>query len=93
MSRKACHVKVFGRVTGVGFRWSTLEKAKTRPSISGYVRNVGYGEVEAFIQGNGDEVDALVAWILSGPPLARVDSFSVSDAPLDNSMNLFEVRY
>ena len=92
MSYKACHVKVFGRVTGVGFRWSALEKARTLPSVSGYVRNVGYGEVEAFAQGEPRDVDAMVAWLLSGPPLARVDTFSVSDAPLDDTITRFEVR-
>ncbi len=92
MNRKACHIKVSGRVTGVGFRWSALEKTKTLPSISGYIRNIGYGEVEAFVQGATSDVDTMTSWLLSGPPLARVDSFSISDTPVDESIERFEIR-
>jgi len=93
MSAKAFQVRVSGRVTGVGFRWSVLEKAKGYATVSGYVRNAGHGEVEMFVQGDSDEVDGLVSYARSGPPLARVDAISISEAPSDSSIERFEVRY
>lgn len=95
MARKnenAFYIKISGRVTGVGFRWSVLEKAGNLPSLSGYVRNIGYGEVEAFVQGPTEEVDALISYLRSGPPLARVDTLSISEAPMDKSIRRFEIR-
>ena len=89
---KAFLVRVSGRVTGVGFRWSVLEKAKTLSSLSGYVRNVEYGEVEALIQGPAEKVDVLISYIRSGPPLARVDDISISEVPFDGAIRRFEIR-
>ena len=45
----AYKVSIRGRVTGVGFRYSTFIKSSEFTSLKGYVRNVTYGEVEVFV--------------------------------------------
>lgn len=92
MARKALKVKVSGRVTGVCFRFCALDRSRTMPSLVGYVRNLGHGEVEAFIQGEEHEVEAMVGWLGHGPPVARVDAIEVAPAALDPACRRFEIR-
>jgi acylphosphatase len=63
---------VSGDVQGVGFRWYTREEALRR-RVSGWVRNLPDGRVEAVFEGEPDAVDSMVAWCRQGPRWARVD--------------------
>jgi acylphosphatase len=69
-------VIVSGWVQGVGFRWATAERARSR-RIAGYVRNLPDGTGEAVLEGEPDAVDALIAWCGRGPTGARVDDVKV----------------
>ena len=89
---KAYKVRVIGRVTGVGFRYTVLRAAENLPGLSGYVRNVGYGEVEAVVLGAEPELDAILAVLRKGPPLARVDSCVINETPLNPNMKGFKVK-
>ena len=72
---------VRGRVQGVGFRYATAERARSR-SVAGWVRNNPDGSVEAVFEGVPEAVDALVAWCRRGPSGARVDDVRVEmEAP------------
>jgi acylphosphatase len=85
-------VKISGRVTGVGFRYYALNATKEYSGVSGYIRNIGYGEVEALLQGEQDEIDAILALLRQGPPLARVDSFVINREPANNNLRGFVVK-
>ena len=93
MDKVAYFVKISGRVTGVAFRYSALEKSKTLPSITGYIRNSGYGEVETVVQGEREEVDKMISYLRSGPTLARVDDFTISECPCNSDMQTFRITY
>ena len=67
---------VSGRVQGVGFRWATAERARSR-RVAGSVRNLPDGTVESVFEGDPDAVDALIAWCGRGPTGARVDDVKV----------------
>lgn len=68
---------VSGRVQGVAFRQSTADEA-ARLGLTGFVRNLPDGRVEAEAEGERAAVERLVAWCRRGPPLARVDGVAVS---------------
>ena len=87
----AYKVSIKGRVTGVGFRYSTLLKSGEFPSLKGYVRNVAYGEVEVFVQGDEKEVDQVLAWLKEGPRFSRVDQFDCVKAAPDQSLSEFTI--
>jgi len=70
------HVVVSGRVQGVCFRGAMQEEAR-RLGVSGWVRNLRDGRVEAEAEGERGAVEALVAWAHGGPPSARVDVVDV----------------
>lgn len=74
------HLAIFGRVQGVGYRWSLSAEAKAL-GLSGWVRNRSDGSVEALIYGTPEAVDALTAWAYRGPPSARVERVIRNDEP------------
>jgi len=85
----AKHLKISGRVQGVGFRYSMSEKAE-RLGVTGWVRNRRDGTVEAVIDGAPDAVEAVLAWARRGPRGAQVTDVQVAEVPA--SFERFEMR-
>lgn len=82
MPETAVHVYIEGRVQGVWFRGWT-EKQASRLGLSGWVRNLTDGRVEAVFAGDAAKIDTMLALCRKGPPMARVDNIiqSETDAP------------
>jgi acylphosphatase len=65
------HLRIAGRVQGVGYRYSLCAEAQAA-GINGWVRNRRDGTVEAVLQGDPQAVDTMIAWAKRGPPAAHV---------------------
>jgi acylphosphatase len=76
--RRRVHVIVSGRVQGVFYRATCIERARAL-RLGGWVRNLVDGRVEAAFEGPSDDVDAIVAWCREGPPRARVTAMTVEE--------------
>jgi acylphosphatase len=63
---------VSGRVQGVGFRYF-LEEVANREGVTGYVRNMPDGRVEALVEGDSEAVTRVERAVRSGPASARVE--------------------
>lgn len=74
------HFLVTGKVQGVWFRANTKKEAD-RLGLSGWVRNLPDGRVEAMICGAPQQVGQMEAWLQHGPELARVDQLQVEALP------------
>ncbi len=72
----AKHLLISGRVQGVGFRESMTREAK-RLGVSGWVRNLRDGRVEAVA--DGPAAEALIAWARRGPPAAEVTELRIAE--------------
>ena len=73
------HVRIRGRVQGVGYRdWAAT--SAMRRGLTGWVRNLTDGSVEAVVHGPPAMVLDFVAACQKGPPLARVTSVDAEDA-------------
>lgn len=70
------HIWVTGRVQGVFFRRETARIARAR-GVSGWVRNLPDGRVEAVLEGRVEDVAAVVDWAGAGPPQAYVEQVKV----------------
>lgn len=76
-------VLIEGRVQGVWFRGWTVEQADSR-KLSGWVRNLVDGRVEALFHGPAHVVRNMVEACHRGPPAAlvtRVESETSSEVP------------
>ena len=91
MSEVAYRVLIEGRVTGVGFRYSTLSETGRYPGLKGYVRNAASRTVECVLQGPEGDVNAMVAWLHKGPPSARVTDVKFNSIPLAPDRQPFRI--
>jgi len=82
---------ISGRVQGVWFRASTLEKA-LEYGVCGTVRNLVDGRVELVAEGEDEQVDQLLRWAGNGPPMAAVDRVDLEDLPGDKEFSDFRIH-
>jgi acylphosphatase len=81
---------ISGRVQGVGFRYFTQETAR-REGVTGWVRNLPDGGVEALVEGEAQAVTRVERALRTGPRGARVDRVYVDDEPATGSYSTFSV--
>ena len=81
---------VHGRVQGVFFR-DTCRREARRLGVTGFVRNVGDGTVEAVFEGDPDAVSTMVDWAHVGPDRAQVVRVDVAEEEPEGLTD-FEVR-
>jgi len=94
MGEVARCVRVSGLVTGVGFRYAALRRAgDCRGLLRGYVRNHDTQTVECLLQGDVAEAEAMVSWLRSGPPSARVLDCEVAEMPVDAALPPFRIMF
>jgi acylphosphatase len=87
---RAVRVRIGGRVQGVGFRaWTRGEAVKL--GLSGWVRNLPGGDVEAVFSGPDAAVEAMLALCRHGPRYAHVDLVE-EVGPAEPASGPFEVR-
>jgi acylphosphatase len=65
------HLRIEGRVQGVGFRWYVVREARTL-GLGGRVRNCADGAVELDAEGPDDALRQLLDAVRRGPPASRV---------------------
>jgi acylphosphatase len=92
VDRKRVHVTITGMVQGVFFRAKTRNEA-IRNNVTGWVRNLADGRVEAVIEGKPEDVDRVVSWCRIGPSLAAVDVVEAIEEPYTGAFEAFTVRY
>ncbi len=90
--RSAAEIIVEGRVQGVGFRTFAQRKA-AQLALRGYVMNLKNGRVRVRAEGNRECIEELARDLEKGPPLALVESVSVSWRVPTDRFTSFDIRY
>lgn len=72
------HVLISGQVQGVCFR-DSYRRMAVEHGVTGWVRNLPDGRVEAVLEGPPDEVHRLVDWAHRGPGAAAVTGVAVRE--------------
>ena len=81
-AKKASRFFVTGRVQGVGFRFFAQGAAEDL-GLSGYVRNLRDGRVEAYAIGTPEQLAQFRARLEKGPRLSSVRSVAEESADID----------
>lgn len=82
---------VYGRVQGVGFRYSTQHQANIL-GLKGHARNLDDGSVEVLIVGEQAQVEALLEWLKAGGPCsASVEHVRVEPRQPDPTLSDFSI--
>lgn len=85
------YLQVFGRVQGVGFRYTAVQLAKAY-GLTGWVRNCDDGSVELEIQGEPAHIDWFISQ-LNDHRWIRIDRITRKKRPLSPDESNFSARY
>lgn len=88
----AVEVTITGRVQGVCFRHETHLAAQDR-RLSGYVRNMPDGSVQALFQGTQENIQDMLAWCRKGATFSEVKDVTTRTVLADPALTHFEIRY
>lgn len=83
---------VSGKVQGVYFRQNMKQVAR-RHNVTGWVRNLRNGKVEAVLEGDEMSVNEVIEWCHAGPPDAVVDDVEVKFEEYKGEFDSFDIRY
>ena len=86
------HAIIHGYVQGVGFRGFVLSTA-LELGLKGWVRNVGFNQVEVLAEGPREKLDKLVLALHTGPRLSQVEKVDVEWKDYSGLLNRFTVEY
>jgi acylphosphatase len=89
---KRLHATVYGHVQGVNFRAFTRRKADEL-RLTGWVRNMPGGAVEALAEGPQDALEELLGALHEGSPSASVSRVEAIWDEATNEFTDFRVRY
>ncbi len=84
------HIFVTGKVQGVYFRQNTVYKAQEL-NISGWIRNLKDGRVEAVFEGEKVNINKLLDWCRDGPKNAIVKNIEIINEPYKNEYSNFQI--
>lgn len=90
--KKRVRVRVEGVVQGVFFRANTREEAQ-KQGLQGWVRNLPDGAVEAVFEGESSQVEQMVRWCHTGPPMSKVSRVEVAEEEPQGEGGGFSIRY
>lgn len=85
-------IRINGVVQAVGFRPFIYRKAIAH-DLTGWVKNLGDAGVQIVVQGLTSQIENFLTDVKqNNPPLARVDSFSVSEISRSTEYQSFEIK-
>ena len=92
MANQRVHIFVKGKVQGVFFRQTTKTIAKKK-NVTGWVRNLKDGRVEALLEGQDVDVSEVIEWSHRGPTNAIVDDVQIINEKYKGEFSKFDILY
>ena len=86
------HIIVSGRVQGVYFRGSTRREAM-KYGVTGWVRNLPDGRVEAVFEGEKEDVDKSIDFVSRGPSHSKVTDVELELQEYSGEFDDFRIIY
>ena len=85
-------IEVSGRVQGVGYRYFTQKNAR-KLGLTGWVKNLGNGNVLLEAQGSEDKLAVLIQKLKSGPSFSSVQDIIIDATDLQENEEHFNIAY
>ena len=85
-------IYVSDRVQGVFYRSNTRRRAREL-GLTGWVRNLPDGRVEAIVEGEEERVEELIKWCRRGPAHAMVTNLEIRREPPTGEFKTFSIRW
>lgn len=92
MEKVRVHVFISGLVQGVFFRWNTKRNAD-KLQLSGWVRNLPDGRVEAIFEGKKESIEKMIEWCKKGPSGAIVEKVEIIYEDYKGEFKGFKIIY
>ena len=83
-------IRFYGRVQGVGFRYTMYYAAQTY-GVTGWVRNCYDGSVECELEGSERDIDSVIMEV-EGARFVHIDNLDVRTIPTEDSRS-FDIRH
>ncbi len=87
---KRVHLYISGKVQGVYFRQGMKETAE-KNNVKGWVKNLPDKKVEAVLEGEESNIDAVIDWSRFGPPGAVVEELKILNENSSEMLSDFEI--
>jgi len=87
---KRVHLYISGKVQGVYFRQGMKETAE-KNNVMGWVKNLPDKNVEAVLEGEESNVDAVIEWSRFRPPGATVEDLKILNENSNEELSDFEI--
>ena len=84
------HIIISGRVQGVFFRSNAAKKA-SEIGVTGWIRNLRDGSVEAIFEGNKKALEEIIDFCKIGPPGALVKNIELKWEPSTSQYRTFNI--
>lgn len=85
------HIVVKGKVQGVYFR-QNAQRICSEHGVTGWVRNVEDGSVEAILEGDKSSVEDAISWFNVGPPNAHVEKIDLKYGRYSGEFQDFKIN-
>jgi Acylphosphatases len=85
------HYVFHGRVQGVGFRITAYQKA-IQFHLTGWIRNLSDGTVEACFQGNKEAIEDLIRYMQTIRYI-KIEKMEIEEISVLNDEKSFEMKY
>jgi acylphosphatase len=92
MNNIRVHLYISGKVQGVFFRHNTFKKA-VELGLTGRVKNLSDGKVEAIFEGAPFQVHEMIEWCRTGPPLANITAVEEIHEEPTGEFDSFNISY
>ena len=92
MEKRRVHVWIAGRVQGVYFRAYARDAGRSI-GVSGWVRNLPDGRVEAVFEGDEERAKKMIEWCYNGSPLSRVEAVDIHEESYTGEFDTFQIAY
>ncbi len=86
------HIWVSGRVQGVSFR-AFVQQTGTMLGLAGWVRNLGYDQVEALAEGERAALEEFAQAVQTGPRASHVEAARVEWETPTGEFRYFDVEH